>query len=246
MRPRPPRISTQIRLPMLLHLDNEAKQNARLTCKMKSCDIAALTLGVAASCVMCVILVSLVRQTSAVQSYSLTQTLFPALNAAGYEYWLDWGTLLGAAREGTMIAHDNDADIGMRESEFQRLKKEWGSNPAFKGMRLSKETKNLYRVRKGLGWVDVFRYDDSSPDMLTMISMSEDEHSCKCEGGGHSVAQSMIFPLTSIVFGSVTAPAPSNATSYLEHLYGQNWTTPLAPTSTKSKLSKLVPLNKPY
>jgi hypothetical protein len=211
---------------------------------MRNSDIAIVTVGFVLASVLLIVLTSVIMQTCAAQCFSLTQDLFPALEAAGYEYWLDWGTLLGAKREGTMIAHDYDADIGIRESEFQRLKKDWKKNPAFKGMRLCKENSQLYRIRRGLGWVDVFRYDDSRGIPLNMISMSGEQHSCKCSGKGHTTRRDVIFPVTKVKFGSVSAPAPARTADYLEHLYGSSWMVPRK--NSVAKLLNLVPLKKPH
>lgn len=38
-------------------------------------------------------------------------------------YWLDYGALLGAVREGGMVAWDNDADISVRLSDYGALKR---------------------------------------------------------------------------------------------------------------------------
>lgn len=213
---------------------------------MKSSDVAVVTVGSVLVCVLLVVLASVIMQLCASQCYTLTQQLFPALNKARIEYWLDWGTLLGAKREGTMIPHDYDADIGMRESEFQKLKQEWNRNPAFKGMRLCKENSGLYRVRRGLGWVDVFRYDDNcdDSDALRMISMAGEQHSCKCDGKGHKTSRSTIFPTKHLRFGAVSAPAPQYTELYLEHLYGSDWVVPR--TNSVAKLLSLVPLKKPH
>lgn len=163
-------------------------------------------------------------QLCASQCYNLTQILFPTLNELGYEYWMDWGTLLGARREGTMIPHDYDADIGMRESQFQKLKQQWKEEPhKFGKMKLYKENNQLYRIRLGLGWVDVFRYDD---DKLDMISMADVSHSCKCTGKGHKIQPHILFPLKTMPFGSVVGKTPQHVEAYLTHLYGQDWHIP--------------------
>jgi len=36
-------------------------------------------------------------------------------------YWLDWGTLLGAVREGKIIAWDCDIDLGMMKDDLEKI-----------------------------------------------------------------------------------------------------------------------------
>lgn len=48
--------------------------------------------------------------------------LTPLLEEAGIHYWLDYGALLGAVREGGMIPWDNDADIGILLEDWGKLK----------------------------------------------------------------------------------------------------------------------------
>lgn len=209
---------------------------------MKNVDIALVTVSAIVICVLLVILTSITMQAAAGRCFCLTQKLFPALDQAGVEYWLDWGTLLGAKREGTMIAHDYDADIGMRESQFQKLKTQWNQIPALKGMRLFSEGGNLYRIRCGIGWVDVFRYDDSDPETLNMTSQANVKHSCECDGKGHRTQRSIVFPLTKLKFGNVVASAPNDTEAYLEHLYGSDWKIPRK--NSGATLLNLVPLKK--
>lgn len=200
------------------------------------------------ACVIILLLLSLasaVMQLSAAQTFQLTQQLLPLLDALGYDYWLDWGTLLGARREGGMIAHDYDADIGMRESSFQRLKTQWAQQPhLFGNMKLKKESAELYRIRLGIGWVDVFRYDDSSKTgTLRMLSMQNQHHSCKCPGRGHTTNKELIYPLRRLRFGTVTANVPNATDMYLTHLYGSDWMTPRV--NRVARLLKLFPTARP-
>src|SRR5690606_10069168 len=45
------------------------------------------------------------------------------LEEAGIHYWLDYGALLGAVREGGMIPWDNDADVGILLEDWAKLKR---------------------------------------------------------------------------------------------------------------------------
>jgi hypothetical protein len=191
--------------------------------------------------VFALFMTSVCLQLSATQTFDMSQQLFPALEAAGYDYWLDFGTLLGAEREQTMIAHDYDADIGMREPEFQRLKANWDQNPLFAGMRLELEKEGLYKVRRGLAYIDIFRYDDSQPGVLHMISQGNTDHKCACNRKGHSMPASHVYPLKRQWFGTITAPTPAQSDVYLAHWYGPDWRVPKRTQGKARKLS-MAPL----
>lgn len=202
--------------------------------------IVILVLGWVFALLLTVVMTSIGLQMCASETFDLSQDLIVALQASGYEYWLDFGTLLGAEREQTMILHDYDADIGMRESEFQRLKSQWQREPLLKGMRLKAYSDGLYRVHRGLAAVDIFRYSDLDPNNLVMLSQGGMNHHCGCGARGHSVNRSTLFPLRPVQFGRTLAPAPQQTHDYLTHLYGSTWRVPRI--TGKSSLMTLVPL----
>jgi len=43
------------------------------------------------------------------------------LDDAGVKYWLDYGTLLGAVRDGKFIPWDNDIDLGAMSTESDKI-----------------------------------------------------------------------------------------------------------------------------
>ncbi|OQR93626.1 hypothetical protein ACHHYP_02391 [Achlya hypogyna] len=53
---------------------------------------------------------------------NMVYALLDALEANGIEYWLDSGTLLGSYREENLIPHDLDADIGLSQHWFNKLR----------------------------------------------------------------------------------------------------------------------------
>lgn len=53
--------------------------------------------------------------------YALLEVLLDHLNQHKIFYFIDGGTLLGAIREGDIIAHDDDIDIGILDEDFDKL-----------------------------------------------------------------------------------------------------------------------------
>ena len=43
------------------------------------------------------------------------------LEASNIEYWLDWGTLLGAVRDGKMVPWDFDIDLGIYDEDVAKV-----------------------------------------------------------------------------------------------------------------------------
>jgi hypothetical protein len=56
------------------------------------------------------------------------------LNDAGVTYWLHRGTLLGAMREGGVLQHDTDADIGYDVQDIDKTLKALGSRFGHRGV----------------------------------------------------------------------------------------------------------------
>ena len=53
----------------------------------------------------------------------LIDIFFKELNKLKIEYWLCWGSVLGAVRnKGNIISHDHDIDIGIWENDISVLK----------------------------------------------------------------------------------------------------------------------------
>lgn len=147
-----------------------------------------------------------------------------ALSAAGIEAFPAYGTLLGAVREGKLIGHDSDADLGyvsvhehpvdvVRESfRVQRELDALGypitrySGAAFK-----------VEVREGDGstrGLDVFGGFLSGGRLYLMGEVGQD------------FERSWIFPLGICSLEGRTLPAPADPDKLLAAMYGEAWRTP--------------------
>jgi len=59
--------------------------------------------------------------------FNLLKVVRDRLDEASVKYWLDYGTLIGAVRDGDIIPHDTDADIGIMISDLSLFTNiDWG------------------------------------------------------------------------------------------------------------------------
>lgn len=152
-----------------------------------------------------------------------TESALAALRSLGVEAFIAYGTLLGAVREGRVLGHDSDADLGyvsrhsdpvdvIRESfSIQRRLSEQGwsitrhSGGAFK---ISVTEGNMTR---GL---DVFGgfLDDGLLYLMGEI--------------GAPFREEWVFPLGSVTLHGREMPAPAVPEKLLEVTYGEGWRAP--------------------
>lgn len=72
------------------------------------------------------------------------------------KYWLDFGTLLGAFREGKIIEHDYDVDIGILHKDLEKVKE-------LRTEIIDKGGKNLIPFSK---YVDIFSYIEKEDRLI--------------------------------------------------------------------------------
>lgn len=164
------------------------------------------------------------------------------LSELDYEYWVHYGTLLGAIRDKAIIPWTADVDITMSPKDFFHLlnnknikRKMWekGYNYFFEGSReermgrlcfgsnfrdgiLSKWPKPL---RKGKKYYNFYPYMD-------IYLIRDHEHKISTPKGPCMFLKEWIYPLGSVKFAGIEMPAPKSPESLLRHLYG-DWRQPL-------------------
>ena len=155
------------------------------------------------------------------------------LDNAGIEYWIDYGTLLGAYRSGRILLHDNDIDFSCRKEYFEEidklLKKNLPSryqyekisnlfgNSTTKYQIFLKDGEKLYDNKNNEWYLvqhDIYFYDyDKIKKMYVM----------DYQGFGINekwFPEDVIFPLGCIQFEGLMCPCPNKVQDYLEICYG--------------------------
>jgi len=137
------------------------------------------------------------------------------------KFWLGHGTCLGAVREGRFISYDFDLDAMMLARDFSprvqkafapfHLKRAWPNKPAQMAL-----VRNHIHIHIGLKYY--------FPPKDIYISLPQ-----------HPYWQNATMPgkllrgLHQVQFLDSVFRVPNPPEEYLEHLYGENWRTPLDP-----------------
>ncbi|MEX0429374.1 class I SAM-dependent methyltransferase [Nocardioides sp. DS6] len=135
-----------------------------------------------------------------------------------------YGTLLGAVREGNLLGHDSDADLGYVSTETTpvdvvresfRLQREIGA----RGYRTHRYSGAAFKVEVAEGdgvvrGLDVFGgfFDDGRLYLMGEV--------------GQEFREDWIFPLGTCTLADRTLPAPAVPEKLLEAMYGAGWRVP--------------------
>jgi hypothetical protein len=142
-------------------------------------------------------------------------------------HWLDFGTLLGAVREGELIPWDGDADFGILESQAPAVLALADEFEAA-GHRLETNHHGLIRIL----------YSKTNELQLDLFMWRADEGALQPLVGGAwpgmgsrlAFPERFIAPLGVVSLHGRTYPAPGSVDEFLrEHRYGPRWATPVPP-----------------
>lgn len=154
------------------------------------------------------------------------------------QYWLNYGTLLGAYRDHAFIKHDYDLDIGMWWKDQTGVKELFLDN----GFKLVVEfhfgpwdnpEKTEFRFEYAGAYIDVDFYTIDENEMAyTYNPLFKDDWDYTKNVSLHPIIcekiNNPIRGLSQIDFIGGKFWVPSNTEEYLVYNYGQNWKTPLS------------------
>jgi hypothetical protein len=148
----------------------------------------------------------------------------------GIPHWLDFGTLLGAVRDGSLIPWDWDADFGILARDRERVlalreEIEAAGHSVYLG---EPAAIRIYYSETNRISLDLWMWHERG-DLL----VSEDENPLILWPGMHdrtSFPASFVTELGEVELEGRPLPAPAAAAELLaEHRYGPDWRTPIRP-----------------
>jgi hypothetical protein len=171
----------------------------------------------------------------------LTRFTHELLDQYGIFHWLDYGSLLGAVRDGHLVPWDSDVDIGIMETQRDALASLAGEVEAV-GHVLDTSDPHVARVKLSninTQHVDLF-YWHTDNGMLTTSYYEGTEWPGMTER--QTFPCHYIESLESVVLEDYELPAPSPAGRFLaEHRYGPSYLTPTRPVLDTSRYPDLLP-----
>jgi hypothetical protein len=147
-----------------------------------------------------------------------------ALRKAGIEAFPAYGTLLGAVREGHLIGHDSDADLGYVSQHTHP------ADVVLESFRLQRALADMgYAISRYSGAafkVDVVEADGSVRGLDVFGGFLADGHLHLMGEIRTPFRREWIFPLGTCTLEGRELPAPANTDEFLTATYGPSWRVP--------------------
>jgi len=150
------------------------------------------------------------------------------LEENGIPHWADYGTLLGAVRDGDLIAWDEDVDFGALAADTEAI---LALEPRIEaaGHTLVRPEPAVIRINYSAANsanLDIFLWQRDGETLTAEFDPSYDWPGVQ----GHRFPRGYVEKLESIGVGDLVLPAPSPVDRFLtEHRYGPDYMTPARP-----------------
>lgn len=156
--------------------------------------------------------------------YVLLEAAKKGLDTFNITYWISWGTLLGAIRNGDIIPHDDDVDLSFLDDN--ELKEQL---PALKeyfdkeGYLLEEHEPigyKLYFKDDKTYFLDLFSYGElGTPGKLELLAPAA--HSSLRYGG--YILETELFPLRTYKINDIEVPGPQRGFQWCERTYSKDF-----------------------
>ncbi len=152
------------------------------------------------------------------------EEVLDALRRAGVEAFLAYGTLLGAVREGQLIGHDSDADLGYVSAHDHPV------DVIRESFRLQAKLAEMgyptHRYSGGAFKVNVREADGSMRGLDVFGGFMRDGYLHLMGEIRTPFRREWVFPLATATLEGRTFPVPANSDRFLAATYGESWRSP--------------------
>lgn len=169
------------------------------------------------------------------------EEVLAALKEAGTDAFLAYGTLLGAVREGKLIGHDSDADLGYVSDHTEPVDV---MRESFRlQARLSEMGYPTFRYSGAAFKVSVRESDGALRGLDVFGGFMRDGHLILMGEIRTPFQRDWVFPLGTATLEGRVLPVPADTDRFLAATYGESWRKPdpafkfLTPESTHRRLN---------
>lgn len=157
------------------------------------------------------------------------------LTEARVPWWVDYGTLLGLARDGRIIAHDRDVDLGFFGKDWAKVHdvasrlRDLGYYPSHSRYKEDNpkqpwcggDSLTVYRSKSNRNHVDLFPWYEQGEMCHRASYLDVDRYK------GRAFPFTKLWPLQPLTWEGILVWAPKDLHWFVCHRYGDNWRTPL-------------------
>ena len=155
------------------------------------------------------------------ENYILLQEFVRICNLHNLNYWIDYGTLLGAQRHGGFVPWDDDIDVSMLKEDFDKFrdivndskKDDFLYQPPYE--KCKEKFARLIFKHECAAFLDIYAYEDCGDTCVYMLPPYT-------KYDKFPIPKTVLHPFKEIQFLDLPVKAPNNIDAYLRIKYG-NW-----------------------